>query len=372
MIKKILILSCSITYLTATTQRMVVNVPIANLRITPTKVPAETTAPALSTDMGSRETGQITQLLFNETVITEQDEHYTAGWLKATAQEQFNAFGDPIPSGYIEVNQVVPVETETLPINNLIVKSPEISVVATSTTDASKTKQLIIPMGSYLNGPFLLSTSGSKYIWGVTLPDNYITYIIGSEVYDVSELATFTEQQTRDALVETARKFLDTKFVWGGRSIALPNYTDQVTGVDNSGFVHLVFRTLNINIPRNTKHILFKSLDNPVQNGNDVKPGDVIFFVKPNLTTNVSIYLGNNEIIYATGNPTGEDYNTKHSYSPEAQKKLCVQIAKLSGFFTTPLSNLKNGDSPAWVDQNRFPKGSKIYFGNFISQPSQA
>ncbi len=355
MIKKLFILSCSINLLTATPQKMVVNVPIADLRITPIKVPAGTIAPALSMDMGGRDVGQITQLLFNEPVITDQDETCPAGWLKATAQEQFNGFGDLIPSGYIEASQAISVEN--FPKNTLITKEPIIS-----------SPQLIIPMGSYLQGLFLFSTQDKTPVWLVNLPDKSQAYLPASKVYEINELKKYTEQQTRDALVATARKLLDTKFVWGGRSIALPELSEQVTGVDNSGFVHLVFRILNINIPRNTKHILLKSLDSPVADGKDVKPGDVLFFVKPNLLTNVGIYLGNNEFIYATGNPTGEDFNTKNDYSAENQKKLCVQIAPLSDFFTTPITNLKNGDSPAWVNPARYSTGSKIFFGNFIAQ----
>lgn len=362
MIKKILTITFSAMCLTAQAQKMIVKVPVANLRITPTKVPAGTTAPALSMDMGGKESGQITQLLFNETLINEHDEHAPAEWLKVTALEQLTALDEPIPQGYIQANQVAVVDE--FPINTLIAKIPAI----TSDPDHNNKKQFVIPMGAHLAGRVLFNLKDGEAVWLVTLPNDIYAYVPKDSVYEIKALEKYTEQQTRDALVDIAHTFLDTKFVWGGRSIALPDYPEEVTGVDSSGFVHLVFRVLNINIPRNTKHIFLKSLESPVLEGKDVKPGDVIFLLRPDTTVSPLIYLGDNEVIFATGRTPTQEHSSKHDYSPEDQAFLGVQVAALSDFFSTPLATLKNGDSPEWINKTRFPEGSKVCFGNFIKK----
>lgn len=64
-------------------QKMVVCVPVADLRKQPITTHPETYAPALSTDVGGLET----QLRFGEFVIVDEEQE-APGWLKVRAVEQ--------------------------------------------------------------------------------------------------------------------------------------------------------------------------------------------------------------------------------------------------------------------------------------------
>lgn len=354
MIKYIFVLGMVSSIISLHAQRAVVNVAVTNLRITPTIVDPALTAPALSVDMGSRETGQISQCLLNEQVEINAQESAPSGWTHVTALEQETAFREPIPQGFIRSEHLTLIKQA--PVNTLIVNDTVI-------TPDNRT----IPLGTYLPGTVHPEKPNS---WLVTLPDTSTATIPYTNAYSLQELGSWTEQQLRDAVITTAYKFLTTMFVWGGRSIALPSYTDTISGVDNSGLIHLIFRTININLPRNTKHILVRGLEYSVKNGTELQPGDVVFFIRPNLITNVALYLGNDTIMFATGNPTGQDFSSKHEYSPDIQKKLSVQTASLSDFFSDALTSLKNGDQPHWHDCTRYPRGTKIYFSSFITNQS--
>ena len=71
-----------------------------------------------------------------------------------------------------------------------------------------------------------------------------------------------------DSVVEVARGYLDTPYVWGGLSTA---------GIDCSGLVHMAFRAVGVNTPRDA----FDQAEacQPVELGSE-QPGDVWFFAK--------------------------------------------------------------------------------------------
>tara|TARA_B100001250_G_scaffold332742_1_gene298252 strand:- start:351 stop:1085 length:735 start_codon:yes stop_codon:yes gene_type:complete len=85
------------------------------------------------------------------------------------------------------------------------------------------------------------------------------------------------------------KKYLNTPYLWGGRT---------PFGIDCSGYTQMVFRFLNIHLPRDAYQ--------QEKEGNNIdflkrKMGDLAFFELNNKITHVGIILKNNKIIHSSG-----------------------------------------------------------------------
>lgn len=93
-----------------------------------------------------------------------------------------------------------------------------------------------------------------------------------------------------ESIVETARKYLGTKYVWGG---AAPG------GFDCSGLVQYAFKQAGIDVPRVTYDQI--NVGQSVQ-PNKLRPGDLVFFDtdrKRSGPDHVGIYIGGGKFIHA-------------------------------------------------------------------------
>ena len=95
---------------------------------------------------------------------------------------------------------------------------------------------------------------------------------------------------TSEALEKVTNQFLGTAYLWGGRT---------VFGIDCSGFVQIVFKLFNINLPRDAYQ--------QAEVGEDIgflaesKPGDLAFFDnEQGKITHVGILLSPQSIIHAS------------------------------------------------------------------------
>ena len=103
--------------------------------------------------------------------------------------------------------------------------------------------------------------------------------------------APLSEGEKRNNIIATANKYINSPYLWGGRS---------PFGIDCSGLTQMVFRLNNQELPRDSKDqaSLGKSI-----NLEDAKPGDLAFFSQENEEniTHVGIILGNGEILHSSG-----------------------------------------------------------------------
>jgi cell wall-associated NlpC family hydrolase len=147
------------------------------------------------------------------------------------------------------------------------------------TTDFFQTIQvkgmdMQIPFGSSLRG--LIAGRGTL--------DGFVYDFDGSAV-------NRAEQQLSEELIkELAMPWLNAPYMWGGRTIF---------GIDCSGFVQLIFKTMGIDLPRDAWQ--------QAQQGKTVKKlkdavcGDLAFFDDKEEIVHVGILLNNEQIIHASG-----------------------------------------------------------------------
>lgn len=106
---------------------------------------------------------------------------------------------------------------------------------------------------------------------------------IGSEFTDV------INSDNRHNILDLAKLFLGTPYLWGGR---------HFSGIDCSGFVQVVYKCMAIQLPRDAsqqqkkgKPIAFK----------DLFEGDLVFFESNNCVTHVGIFIADGQIIHSHG-----------------------------------------------------------------------
>lgn len=106
-----------------------------------------------------------------------------------------------------------------------------------------------------------------------------------------------------DAVVSEANKYLGTPYVWGGSS---------PSGFDCSGLVYYALNEAGINVPRTTAQG-YKDMATPV-NEAIAQPGDLIFFGTQGVVDHVGIYMGNGQMVNATGSCVQiTDINTRRA-----------------------------------------------------------
>ncbi|MCS7028990.1 MAG: C40 family peptidase [Bacteroidia bacterium] len=108
----------------------------------------------------------------------------------------------------------------------------------------------------------------------------------------LSKTEVIFDNYSTQKVVDLAKRFLYVPYLWGGKS---------AFGLDCSGFTQLVFRMIGIFIYRDAHQQATQGI--PVSSLSQAKPGDLIFFRKPDAAkiSHVGIYAGNYEVIHSAG-----------------------------------------------------------------------
>lgn len=200
------------------------------------------------------------QLIFGEcgVVLERKDD----GWVKL--RNQYDRY-----EGWSTENQLSAIEEELY-----LEPTEEYTKEYLSTIDFSG-HPMHVPLGSFLKG-----MRHGEMKWG--------KYTV---TFQGEPLKPDHEHVTEKMIRQLAFKFLNTPYLWGGRSIF---------GVDCSGFTQTVFRLLGKVIPRDA----YMQAHCGEELGNDLKPhcGDLAFFKnKEGRITHVGLMLNDFEIIHSAG-----------------------------------------------------------------------
>ena len=142
--------------------------------------------------------------------------------------------------------------------------------------------RLTLPFESLLE---LVDASDDRWVTVRTIDGN-LGYI---QKGDVS--LTPTKALTKDEMIALSEQFLGLPYTWGGRSSF---------GYDCSGFVQMLYRQMQIYLPRDSKDQAtwqgFKSVSQE-----ELRPGDLIYWgLAEDKIRHAGLYLGSGEFIHAS------------------------------------------------------------------------
>lgn len=312
-------------------QKMVVCVPVADVRNKMQAVPAGLHGPALFKKMK----GQLSQVLMGERIMAEPAK---SGWLRVKLLEQKNWHKDKFSSmvGYIQDHQAVPVPDFSA--SNSVVRSLWAPVFY------KHKKLLSLSCGTMLHAK-RLNDEWCK----VLLPAGKIGLVRSTDISFVRSPDAYSSERMRAIICRLARQFVGSPYVWGGRSAHVLAHNNQITSIDCSGLVNLIFQVVGLQIPRNTVSQFKKS--KTILQGKDLKPGDLIFFGSSedpvSSIAHVGIYAGNDTFIEATG---------RH-------KSLSTRISTLQDIAGESLANLKNGQQCGGGSR----RDEYVFFGSLLA-----
>ena len=115
--------------------------------------------------------------------------------------------------------------------------------------------------------------------------------------------------EDRKKVINTARRYIGTPYVWGG---------ENPSGFDCSGFTQYVYNeSLGFNIPR-VSYEQYNTSSGLRVDRRSLEPGDLIFFItRGSRVSHVGIYIGDNKFIHApsTGNLVRTERLNSYYYS---------------------------------------------------------
>jgi gamma-D-glutamyl-L-lysine dipeptidyl-peptidase len=150
-------------------------------------------------------------------------------------------------------------------------------------------KQICSEMVGYIGNTEVLM----PIFFGSYLPlfDSESVYLNNNRLTFKGQSKTIDKQMSKPNFTDTAKSFLNTPYLWGGKSHA---------GIDCSGFVQMVFRSQGIKLKRDAWQQA--SMGESVENIEKAESCDLAFFSNDSgKVTHVGIMLSKTEIIHAHG-----------------------------------------------------------------------
>lgn len=179
-------------------------------------------------------------------------------------------------------------------------------------------------VGLYKNGPSVLldetvaevvseNNGNTQFlVRGSTLPlFNKGQFNMNGQVYKTKgKTIIISNKLDPHKLVPTAMKYLQSPYLWGGRS---------PFGIDCSGFVQAVFRYCGYTLPRDASQQV--KLGEGIDFISAVQPGDLAFFENSNgAISHVGILLSPQQIIHASGSVRIDPIDHQGIFSQQAGK----------------------------------------------------
>jgi len=285
-------------------QYLIVIDPVAHIR----REPVDASSEYAHDDL------QETQVLYNEVLVRRGENR---GWYRVEVLEQRDFTRGCLwqgCQGWVRKQHVMSVDV--LPTNNVVVVAKTARLLERPASGAGTMMTLSI-------GTRLQLTGERKGPYRrVDLPDGKIAWVQTKSVRIMRR--RIREDRIRQNIVRTTALFLDVPYLWGGRSMHMPEpiansrqwrYDDHtrhaavnsirgctVTGVDCSGLTNLVYRVNGIDLPRNA-HVQW--MVTPKVTPDTMKDGDLIF-----VSAREDFYTINHVMVYTGGDAFIEAWET--------------------------------------------------------------
>ena len=303
---------------------MAVNVPVSDLR----------GQPHTAAQLGVHDPLQETQLLYGEPVRVLK---IADGWASVEAIEQaeftharrWQGYPGWVPAAALARRHEVLAPT-------IVVTEPWAPTLLDAFT--LRPAPWRFPMGTCLR-----ATNMGGELWKVELLDGGTVWMPRRYARSLAAVQAMPTRERRRAILEGAGRLVGDRYVWGGRSPQDPEASDQVTGVDCSGLINLVYRTIGMIIPRDAHEQFLRA--KPV---NAPQPADLIFLSErdnPQRIVHVMLYAGEGELLEGPG--TGA-----------AVRRMTV-LARL-------------GKSLDWIAPGAILDGQTVFFGAYLPEPPTA
>ena len=155
-----------------------------------------------------------------------------------------------------------------------------------------------VPVSDLATGNLLSVLDSVADFYKVLYPDDRVGFVKQTECQSVAEWLPKADIKV-EALLKTALKFRGIPYLWGGTSSK---------SIDCSGFTKTVFFMHGIVLQRDaSQQILYGDLVDTSEGYESLQPGDLLFFGRratedlKEKVTHVGIYIGDTEIIHASG-----------------------------------------------------------------------
>jgi hypothetical protein len=133
------------------------------------------------------------------------------------------------------------------------------------------------------------------------------TFNIGENIYSTGSEFSDSCISTKDSLTDTAMKFINSPYIWGGR---VPS------GIDCSGFTKLVYKIHGITIQHDSR--MQAEAGKNIDFIDEANPGDLVFFDNERgRITHVGMILSKGLVIHASGRVRIDSIDHQGIFKPE-------------------------------------------------------
>jgi gamma-D-glutamyl-L-lysine dipeptidyl-peptidase len=223
---------------------------------------------------------QVTQVLLGDRV---QVQKIAGDWAQILVTDQYRtAQGYP---GWIRVNQLTKSPSADSK-ESVAIAYPSVNLRLKPSLDADvaekallATRLLMVPESKPVQ------SDGEAWLPVKLKKDSRTLWVRQSQVLEERML----KRGEGDRIIERARLFKGTPYLWGGMSHH---------GIDCSGLIYTVYRVHGITVPRDADQQFL--VGEPVAES-DLEPGDMVFFGQsPDDITHVGMYAGDGNLIHAS------------------------------------------------------------------------